>query len=366
MNQGKLKSNNLVFFILAFFPVVKTITMPSILAKYSSDGCLVSAIALILCDLLLTYAVMFANSYRQQPLEQAIGQKYGKVVFRIFYLWYAIYFILKAFLFCCENALNLQANLYDTAPSILIFVPFFIFSFYACVSGIKPFFKCSAILCVLSVSSLIFIFSLTFTQCNWEDLLPLFNRPVLNYSTAIKHTLFWFDDGLYLLFISDYIEKKGATTKAVISTLISSGITAIFIAMFYSVFSFIAPVKLYAATQMSKYGVINSNILRFDQFAYLIIIFVNVFAISIPIVIASDCLKKGLSLKGKYISPSIINLLLALIIIFMDNKLNVYMAFLYKYLWHIVFFTGYVLPIIVILPLYKSASKNTESDAAAA
>lgn len=360
MIQRKLKNSNLIFFILAFFPVVKTITMPSILAKYSFEGCVISAIILLLCDLLLTFVVMFANSYRKQTLETAIEEKFGKIFYRLFYLWYAIYFVLKSFLFCCENALNLQANLYDTSPTILVFIPFFIFSFYACVAGIKSILKCSTVLCVLSISSLIFISALTLSQCQWVTLLPLFNRPVSTYSNAIKRTLFWFNDGLYLLFISDYVEKKNALRKTVVADLISSAIIVFFIAMFYAVFSFIAPVKLYAATQMSKYGVINSNILRFDQFAYLVIIFVNVFAISIPIIIASDCLDKSLSLKNKYVSPLIINTTLAATIVFMNNKLNVYIAFLYKILWPFVFFAGYVLPIIILLPLKKEVKNEKQ------
>lgn len=349
MRQRKMTTTDLIFFILAFFPVVKMVTLPSILAKYSAEGCIISAIALLLCDLLLTFAVILANSHTKEPLTVVLEKRLGKVLSKIFYGIFAVYFTLKAFLLCCEHSLTLRANLYDTAPSIFTFLPFFIVSLFICIAGIKVLGKCSAILCFLSLGSIIFIYFLTFTQCDWESLLPLFKQPLSNYARAIKHSLLWFNDGIYIFFMTENIVKEKNTGRIVLADAGAALLTAVFIAMFYSVFSFIAPVKLYAATQMSKYGVVNSNILRFDQLAFLIIVFVNIFAMSLPILFASECFKKCTGLKKHNLSPIIINAVLALTIFFLDDAFNIYMSFLNKYLWTFVFFTGYVLPIIVIL-----------------
>ena len=61
----------------------------------------------------------------------------GKVVARIIYGLFALFFIVATVIPLFEQKVYVQAIFYDTIPSLLIFLPFFAFSVYAACKGFK-------------------------------------------------------------------------------------------------------------------------------------------------------------------------------------------------------------------------------------
>ena len=127
--EKELKTRQICFFFIAFLPVLKLFSLPSVLASACAEDMWISTLISLILDLLTVSAVLFACKKTNTDFYGLLEKSLGKVGSKIVLGFYTAVFLLKAVLPIYQQKSFVDISLYETFPSILNFMPFFIASF---------------------------------------------------------------------------------------------------------------------------------------------------------------------------------------------------------------------------------------------
>jgi hypothetical protein len=157
-------------------------------------------------------------------------------------------------------------------------------------------------------------------EADFTHLLPLFGEKFGATMSAFKHTLPHFSDAVLLLpFIGNLRYKKGDGGKIMAGYGIGAGITLIFLAVFYGIYSSIAPREHYAFSKIAQYFPALSVIGRADLiFVYLLTV-VLLFTTCLPLHYSVDFVCRTVGTRRRTLFSAILNIG-AFVFVFFNNK----------------------------------------------
>jgi hypothetical protein len=123
------------------------------------------------------------------------------------------------------------------------------------------------------------------------------------------------------------------------------------------VFTSIAFRQKFALTEISKYATVINNIGRFDYIGIMLILFSNIFSLSLPLYFASKILSYVFSIKYKWLSATIVIGIQAIVLIFFNQYVYSIENFVMNDLGVFFLIFSNVIPIIISL-LIKKENKN--------
>ncbi len=353
----ELKSRQVCLFIIAFFPVVKIFTAPSVLSSFASNDLWISTIIILVIDFIGLLAIIYAYKHTKSDLFTLLENTMGKLGARAVFILYFIFFFLKAIVPINEQKDYVELTLYTLMPSKLYFLPFFAVALYLCCKRLRILGRASDVLFGFTVVGLIVLISLSIPNADYLAILPIGVNGFKGIIKASYSALNWFCDLPYLLFfMGNFDLKKGDGIKIIISFLISLIMIVFFMITFYSVFTSIAFRQRFALTEISKYTAVINNIGRFDYLGIVLILVSNIFALSLPLFFACKILDTIFNIKKKWISPCIvIGAQLLILLVFTRNFASIE-TFMKTYSSAFFFIMGNILPLLVI-PLVKKEKK---------
>lgn len=343
----KVSVRQLCFIIVTLFSVSKFYVLPAFVSSVSKEAGYLATALNFAIDFLLLLTCVYIIKNTDKPLYQTSVERFGKPLTNLTFLAYAIYFIAKAFVPLMEQKNTISLTFYDSQPTLLIFMPFFIVAFYVARKGVNPFARSVEIILWIFALALIIIFSLSIPAVEYQSLLPVFQPAKKVFNGAYK-TMLWFGDPVVILFLGDYLsEKKGIYKKTAIAFLISAVITVALVLVFYSIFQTIAERQYYAPIKMSKYSITLSNIGRLDYLGSVLFSLVSVYAISMYILVACECVNKVFNFKeNNFYVPLFISGLEGMLIFVFQHEIFKNIAFMQKY------FQPFFLGMAYLLPLF--------------
>ncbi len=352
----------LCFIIITLFSISKFYVLPALVSGVSKEAGYLAVLINFAFDFLLLLICLFIIKNTDKPLYDTSVSIFGKTLTNVTFFIYAVYFFMKAFIPLIEQKNTISLTFYESQPTLLIFMPFFIVGFYIVKKGINAFSRSVEIIFWIFALALLIIFALSIPAGRYGALLP-FIQPIGKILPGSYKTLIWFGDPLVILFLGDYLkEKKKLFKKTVISFIVSTVITVLLVAVFYAVFDSIAERQYYAPIKMSKYSITLSNIGRLDYLGSVMLSLVSIYSITLPLLVSSTIITKLFNLdRDNFISPLIIVSLQAILINFFQNEIFKSITFFQTYILPFFIAMAYALPIIFAIAVFIKNKRLKEA-----
>ncbi len=346
--MSKISARQLSFIVAVIFSVVKFYVLPAHVSAFSNEAGWQSLLVNYLIDFLLLLLCLYViKNKTQKNVYETSVELFGKPFTKLIYIIYAIYFLLKAFIPILEQKNTISLTFYESQPTLLIFMPFFIVAFYILLKGVNAFARSVEIISLLWLAGLLITLSLSIPAGEYASLLPI-TQPIKKVLNGTLNAFIWFGDPLAILFLSEFIQvEKGLFKKTIIGYIVGATATLILVAVFYSIFQGIAQRQYYAPIKMSKYSITLSNIGRLDYFGALMFSAVSIYAMTLPMLVATVCINKVFSFKNNYVIPLLVTILQLLLIYFFQNEIFSNIKFVQTYLLPFMLVACYVLPLIL-------------------
>lgn len=349
----KISVRQVCFIIITLFSVSKFYVLPARVSGVSGEAGYLSVALNFLLDFILLLICVYAVKLKEKSLYNTSIENFGVTLTKTTYFLYAIYFILKAFIPLLEQKNTISLTFYESQPTLLIFMPFFVLAFYITAKGVNAFSRSVELFIWVFFASLLIIFSLSVSAGEYSSLLPM-SQPFSKIGKGAYSVLLWFGDPLCILFLGDFLSsKKGLLKKTIIAYIISAVITLLLIVVFYSIFQGIAERQYYAPIKMSKYSITLSNIGRFDYLGSVMLSAISVYSICLPLLLSCLCLNKVFNFKSKLISPAIVTILEAVLLFIYQNEIFTHIDFVQTYLLPFFMVMTYLLPSVMLLFIIK-------------
>ena len=317
-NDG-LVGRQIAFFAAFLLPVYKLLELPSLLAGFVQGDLLLPAILHFLLQGGLIALFLLAISRLDKPLFAFLEEKLGKWA-KIFYCLYAVYFIFFAVLPLLDLEKFVYAAFFDTAPTLFVFAFFFFLSAFVCTKGLKATGRSADACLFLFPLPLLALLTMSLGEADFSNLLPFFEQRLGGSMSAFHYTTPHFSDALLLLpLLGNLRYKKGDGLKIVGGYAGGAVATLVFLAVFYGVFSTIAPREHYAFIKIAQYFPALAVIGRVDLLLVYVLCVVLFFYVCTPLQYSVNLLSHTLGADKKIIFSAILNFAAFLFVLFCNR-----------------------------------------------
>ncbi len=306
--EYQLKTRQICLFFIAFLPVAKLFSLPSVIAEVANEDMWISALISFLLDIATLTVLIFACRKANTDFYGLLKLNFGKITAKIILSFYFVMFMVKAIIPVSEQKNFIDLTLYETLPNVLNFLPFFFITFYICLKGVRVLGRCADILWITTAIGIILILALSVPNSDLEAVMPMGANGVKNILKGSYKSFNWYGDCVYLMFfIGQFKYGKNDFLKIVSAYALPSLVVIFFMTVFYGVFTYISHRQIFALTEISKYTIVINNIGRFDYIGILFILISNFFSLALPLYFATDLLKKICGFSKAWISALIVN-----------------------------------------------------------
>lgn len=307
MTNYQLKPRQICLFFISFTAVTKFFTMPSIIAKIANEDMWICSLINVLLDLSTIIALVFVCKKHKKTFIGLLEENLGKPITKIIIFLYFLYFLLKSFIPINEQKAFVELALYINLTTDLYFIPFFIVAFYISTKELRVWGRVADVVWIITLGGFFLLIALSITNTDFLAILPIGARGFKNVAKGSYLSANWFGESAYFLFfIGEFAYEKKYGLKIILSYLAGAIMLIIFMIIFYGIFTSIAFRQSFALTEIAKYTTVINNIGRFDYLGIIMVLFANIFALSVPVFFACRCLNYLFNLKQKWISSLIV------------------------------------------------------------
>lgn len=357
-NQYELSERQVCLFFIAFLPVTKLFMLPSVLSLNAAEDGWICALFNFLLDFTTLFFVLRACKNAKTDFFGLLENTLGKTVSKIVLSLYFLFFIIKSVLPITEQKDYIEHTLYTLNPTVLYFCPFFLLAILFCTKRLRAVGRAADVLWVSTALGLLVIFALSVSNMDFTAILPVGANGLAKIVKGSLSSFTWFGDALYFaFFIGQFEYKRKSRVKILTSFSISAFISILFFIVFYAVFTSIAFRQKFALTEISKYSTVINNIGRFDYIGIMLILFSNLFALSLPLFFAGKIFMRLFSIKNKWICAAVPVGIVAIIVVFLSQYSFTFENIIMNFLSPVFLFFSNVLPVIISF-FTKKENKN--------
>lgn len=349
--DNKLTVNQARMLLLITVPISKLLILPSLYADTAKQDAWLAGLYNFIPDVLLLLAVLaFAKKQEGRTVFQAVEAQTGKLISKTLFATYAVYFLIKAIIPLLEHKNFIEITLYETSPTPLTFLPFFVVAYYFCIKGLRTAGACAEILFWVLFLGTIMVIFLCLGACDAYNLLPIGKNPVKRTLTASYNAVSWYGQPIVILFLAGRLKSVGKIYKSFLPAFILCVAVTVFLyACFTAVYGDIAVRQVYSLTKMTKYSIALSNVGRFDYVAALLVISASTLSISVPILLCAECLCYVLGCKSRVLPSVLPCAVLLLSTVLLNLRFQTLTGFIQTYATPFLLIMTYVLPPLLLL-----------------
>ena len=347
------------FIMFAYSAAGKLLMMPALLSYYCKNDLLFPALFLFAAQTAVVWAVAYACSKTGKTFFELIKEVCGNVVSKIVMWLFAAFFAAAALLPMLEQKLFVQAIFYDTIPSLITFLPFFILSVYVGAKGMRNAGRVADIAAPLFLAALVAVVIMALGESDMSWLLPILKTPVAPLANGARFAAYNFADGaVMLMFMGRFEYRKGDCTKITLSYALSALVVLIFLAVFYSVFSVLSPDQYFAVSKIAIFFSALSLVGRVDLVAVYAMEICMLFALMLYIQLGVTCICGALEKEqtvGRTVRPAAavaslaVNAVLLVLVFVFNNSYLVVQKFYGRIMWAVFVLFAFALPPFVWL-----------------
>ena len=362
MNFKSLNIRQICLIFVAFCLVGKILIMPAITAKTAHESFWISALLNFALDGVVLFAVLkLGEKFEGKSFFNILEITVGKTASKILLGLYALFFFLKAYIPIIEQKNYIEISLYETVPTLIIFISFFMVSAFISYKGLRGLGRCADISIWFTAFGFLTILALSVPSADFSELLPVLGDKTDKIPSAAFESVMWHFDCSYMLFIlGKFKTEKRYKTKILLSFVGYALATILFMMLLYAEFGIITERQFFAPIRMGKYSISLANVGRVDYVANIALSVSCVFNIAMPLVFSSMCLAEAVNFKRKITAAVIPSALMAVLLCFTDAYFNITYRIMQSYIIWFLIIMAYVVPIIALL--FKNRSKNEVSE----
>ena len=356
----KINNRQAALILFCTVPASKLLLLPALYADKAAQDAWIAGLINFLADGALLLVVLgVIKKFPRRSLFDVLKDTIGKTGAGVVYVLYAVFFFFSALTPLFEHKKFIEITLYETTPSVITFLPAFIVIFYLCLKGVKIMARTAEFmfrLLAVALAAAVFMSAFSF---NPYYLLPIARNPLNLTLSASYSGLLWYGQPLFILFLAGGLKGgKGDLKGLIVSFSAAAVICVALLAAFTGIFGDLAPRKTYALPKMMKYAVILSNMVRFDYLAVLMLVAASVLSLSVPSVIAVECVEKLTGGKYKWIAAIlVVGGQFAAMVALQSETLDVITALQKYFTPAILFFTYIIPPLVLIFGRKRDAKK---------
>ncbi len=354
--KGKIYARQIAFAAAFILPLGKFLETPSILSKFAKGDILLPALLHFLVQSLILLALLYASSKSDKPLLLRLKEKLGKGTYILFAV-YALYFLYAALLPLLDLEKFVYAVFFDTAPTTFSFGAFFLLLAFVCSKGIKSLGRCADLSLFLFLLPFLALVGMACFNTDLTRLLPFFGTHARGVAKAfVKSTPHFSDAALLLPLISSFSYKKRDGVKIMTGYWVGALFTLSFFAVFFGVFSTLAPREHYAFSKIAQYFSALDVVGRIDLlFVYLLSV-VLLFYTCLPLVYVTELTSSLFHTQRKTIFSAVLSFLLFLFVLFANQYYDALYGVVGGRLPAIFWFVADLLPTFLFLLPSKNAT----------
>ena len=363
-NQSERVYARQIAFAAAFLlPAAQFLESPSILAKHAMGDLLLPALIHFLLQSLVLLSIVYAASKSSVCLFDRLKGFFGKTM-PILYAFFALFYLFFGVLPLLDMEKYAYAAFYDTAPTAFSFGTFFLFSAYVCTKGIKSIGRSADLCLFLFLFPFLALLAMSLTKADFSSLMPLFGTDFSRIGNAFSHTIPHFSNVVLLLpLIARLQYKEGDCVKIMSGYWTGAALSLLFLAVFYAVFSSIAPREHYAFSKIAQYFPALSVIGRFDLIFIYLLSVVLLFYTCLPLQYTTECIANLFKMERKTWISAVLHLLLFIGVLFLNKYYNSIYRFISGNLfWIFILIADMVPPFLIFLPKTSPSSKHSKKE----
>lgn len=352
--NGELYTRQIAFCAAFILPVGKLLETPSLLAGAAKGDILVPALLHFLSQTLVLLGVLYASSKSKRTLFERLHGALGKwagavcIFFALFYLFISILPLLDLEKF-------VYAAFFDTAPTTFSFAFFFFLLAFICAKGLKSLGRCADLCLFLFLLPFIALIIMAFFEADLTRLLPFFGTDFKGSFQGFSKGTPHFCDALLLLpLIANKKYEEGDGVKIMTGYWAGCIMSLLFFAVFFGVFSSLAPREHYAFLKIAQYFPALSVVGRIDLLFVYLLSAVLLFYTSLPLLYTTELTTRVFGIKRKALPSAILSIALFVFVLFMNKYYDSFYSVIGGTLIPVFWFISYLLPLFcLILPSKK-------------
>ncbi len=347
--NGQIHTRQIAFCAAFILPMGKLLETPSLLASYAKGDILLPALLHFLVQSLILLALLYAASQSEKSLLERLIEAWGKWAI-LPLLLYAVYFALAAMLPLLDLEKFVYAAFFDTAPTTFAFGVFFLLLAFVCAKGIQSMGRCADLCLFLFLLPFLALIVMAFSETDFTRLLPMFGSDFSGIRQAFARSTPHFSDAallLPLLFTHRYREGDGV--KITLGYWAGALMTLLFFAVFFGIYSSLAPREHYAFSKIAQYFPALSVIGRIDLIFVYLLSTVLLFYTCLPLLYTTDLVARITHTNRKALYSAILSLGLLIFVLFINRYYNAFYAFFTLKLPPFFWFVADLLPLFCLL-----------------
>ncbi len=357
--NGQLYARQIAFCAAFLLPAGKLLEVPSVLSHYAKGDILLPAILQYLVQSLVLLGVLYACSKSEKSILERLYEKLGKWTI-LFFVLYGGYFLLASILPLLDAEKFVYAAFFDTAPTTFSFGAFFFLLAFFCTKGLKSIGRCGDLCLFLFLLPFLALLLMALFETDFSHLLPFFGTDIKGVSQAFTHATPHFSDAALLLpLLINFRYQEGDGVKIMTGYWTGAVMTLLFFAVFFGIFSTIAPREHYAFLKIAQYFPALDIIGRVDLlFVYLLTV-VLLFYTCLPLSYTVDCAARVVGTERKTLFSGVLSILALLFVLFVNRHYNAFYDFISAPLAPVFWLLADIFPLfLLLLPRERSTSET--------
>lgn len=345
--KDTISVRQICFILVAYNAATKLLLYPSFAASAAGNALIFPALFDLLIQSVIIWSIAFLSSRTQRSFFELLQNTFGRVTARIFYGFFALYFLMSAIIPVNEQQLLIHDSFYDTLPSLWIFLPFFIFAAYAGCKTFTNVGRCADLCLPIFVICILGFLLMSVEGADFSNLLPVLTQPFSKVAGLSLGSLFRFSESAFLLlFMGHYKYKKGDAAKMTVSYVVGGLIVVAVMAAFYCVYGALAPTRSFALSNISVFFSAISYVGRIDLFLLYAFEIVALFAAVLNIQACVHCTCKAFNKDYRIIYSLCANAVLIAITFIVNNEFTVLQQTAAKWFWIPAVIFAYAIPVL--------------------
>ena len=347
-----------IAFVCAFLlPMGKLMEVPSLLARYAKGDLLLPALIQFSLQALVLLCLLFALSSSKATLHQRLFSVFGRAT-PVLYALFAVYYLLASVLPLLDFEKFVYAVYFDTAPTTFSFGFFFLVSAFVSTKGIKAVGRCADLCLFLFLLPFIALLLMSLFEADFTTLLPFFGTKTSQNLRAVLKTMPHFSDvALLLPLFLHFRYEKGDGKKIMAGYGVGAGLCLLFFAVFFGIFSTIAPREHYAFSKIAQYFPALSVVGRIDLVFVYLLSATLLFYTALPLAYATELTSSLFSTRKRVLPSFLIHLSAFFFVLFFNRSYDAFYRFFSGPLSPVFIVISYLLPCFCLF-LPKTTKKE--------
>lgn len=345
--KDTLTARQVCFIMIAYNAATKLLLYPSAAASAVGNALIFSALFNLVLQTVIIWSIAYLCSRTDKTFFKLLEDTFGRVAARIIFAFFALYFLFSAIVPMNEQELLVHDSFYDTMPSLLIFLPFFIFSVYAGVKSFTNVGRCADMCFPLFVITAASFLVMSVGEAEFNELLPVMHQPIAKVAGFSLSSVFRFSDSAFLLmFMGRFRYKKGDAAKITLSYVLGGLIVIALMAAFYSLYGALTPTRSFLISNISMFFPVINFIGRVDLFIVYIFDIVALFAIVLNVQMCVHCLCETFNREWRILYSACANFVLIVIAFLLKNNYTVLQKIAGEWFWIPALIFAYIIPLL--------------------